>query len=364
VITMTNNQHSRPVALDPLVIAGNAEDVADQILLPQAPEASALPRPGQVDALWVEHEYDALGAEQRPLWEASAQEASRPSLQAAAGARLAADAAERLLGSHQMVVDAAQQRYLDTMAVLAAHRRRAEGTKVWYQLAKTGFLLGDLAGFASAALWLGEEIPIALALALSAAVATIAAGLVGVELRDVRGRRRRHRPADDLTGPERQFAHLFTGDDQGASLLKRIIQVSLATAGMIGIGIGALRATVDDPVVGLVFGGIALAVAGGSFLVSYAGADEIADLIDHAHKDYVEANAAHRQMATDPVWQRHAAAQVDADNAIAEHAHRADAAQHHVKALKWRILRQNPHIAGHGPGTPAVGRTSRREEDR
>lgn len=349
--------------MDPLSIASDADDTATSLIIPSAPEASAVPRPSNIGTLWVEDEYNALEREQKPLWDASGEDAAREPRATAASEELSATAAEWLLKAHERVVDATLQRYLDTVAALSAYRRRAVGSKRWYLLGKVGLFLGDLAGFASAAIWLGEEIPLAASLAMSAATATIAAGLIGTEIRDIRTRKARaHALSEEVPETLDSFRHLFAVADDGERHIWQVVKVSLLTAGMIGVGIGTLRAAVDDPLVGLVFGAIALAVAGGSFLISYAGADQIADLIDHTRADYVRAESEHRRMAGDPSWRVRAKARADEASVRAEHGHRGRAAQDHVQALKHRVLRSNPQVAGHGPGTQAAGRAVRREE--
>jgi hypothetical protein len=325
---------------------------------------SALAGPDSVDQLWVEQEYDELTQEQMRQWEASGEIASRPAQRSAAGLGMQADVDEWLTSTHAEVVQAAQDRLLRTLSALSAHRRRAKGMKVWYRLAKLCFVLGDAAGFASAAIWLGEAVEIALTLGVSAAVATVAAGLIGVEIRDHRDRQRRHRPPDSLAEHELPFAHLFTKDDPGSGLLRRVVTISAMTTGMIGLGIGALRASVDDPLIGSIFAGIALAVAGGSFLVSYAGADVVGDLIDHAEADYAAAVRTHQRLSTANGSRERAEAMAEAASVTSEHAQRGQAAADHVRALKARILRQNPHVAGHGPSPSVVpvGRTVRKEQ--
>lgn len=354
--------------LDPLVIAGEYETAAERIMLPHAEEATVAARPDAVSRLWVEDEYDELEAEQAPLWDATGTEHARPHLVTAARLRLGSAEVEQIVTEHRGVVDDARQRLLDTLQALAPYRRRAKGVKVWYQAAKAGFLLGDIAGFGTATIWLGELPVIAVTLATSAAVATVAAGLIGTEVSDHRARLLRHRPADELTEKERLFPHLFTAEDRGYPVMKSVLLVSALTAALIGMGIATLRAVVDDPLVGLVFGGIALAVAGGSFLVSYAGADEAADHIDHAHADYAAAITRQLRLAGLPEWQQHAAAEAEADSILTEHTHRGQAARDHVRALKWGILRRNPSHAGHGPTNTvpatAVGRTTRKDTHR
>lgn len=347
--------------LDPLIIAGENDALADGLLLPQAPDASALARPGMVDKLWVEREYTELEAEQDPAWAAAGREAARVAQVSAAGQQLAAASARSVVEGDLLVLQAAREFLLDAQVALAPYRRRGYGSKIWYQLAKAGFVLGDLAGFASAAIWLGEEIPLAITLAVSAATATVAAGFIGAEVKDVRGREQRARPLEELNERECRFPNLFTRPTSGGRVLGWVAKISAGTAGMIGLGIGTLRAVVDDPLVGIVFGGIALAVAGGSFLVSYAGADEVADLIDQTEHDYKKAYTRHLALASSPVWRQHARSLAEAESLLAEHELRGRAAGDHLRALKWRVLRQNPHVAGHGTAASSVGRITRTE---
>ncbi len=143
--------------------------------------------------------------------------------------------------------------------------------------------------------------------------------------------------------------------------MKRVLLLSLATALTIGVGIGALRAAVDDPLVGLIFAGIALAVASGSFLVSYAGADEVADLIDLHQADYDTQQQHHLKLAADTDWQTWAEHSTEEASLREEFTARGDAATRQLQALKWRILRGNPGVAGHGPRPDdAIGRAPRK----
>lgn len=345
--------------LEPLVVAGQADATAASVTLPRAENTVVLPRPQGIGALWVEDEYDELEEEQRQLWEARAIEASKLPEVTAAESQLASNELTSIVHAHQRVVEDTQARLLRTTAALAPFRRRAKGTKLWYQAAKCGLLIGDVAGFGTAAIWLGELPVIAITLAGSAAVATIAAGLIGVDVRDQEQRRQRAAAVPEPSGEQREFPHLFARD-AGGGALRRMLLVALATAGTVGVGIAALRSVVDDPFVGVIFGGIALAVAGGSFLVSYAGADEVADLLDHAQADYARVVAEHVQLSSHPQVRAFAAADASAASISKEHTVRGRAAAARVRSLKWSILRRNPSHAGHGPATPTAGQTPRR----
>lgn len=351
--------------LDPLVIGGEAEILAENIIIPRAEETQVLVRPSGVGRLWVEHEYDELEQEQPDLWQSSATAASRESEIKAAQHRVAAAEAIQLVSDNRSVVDDARRYLLRVRLVLVSLRRRAKGTKIWYQLAKAGLLLGDIAGLGTAAIWLGELPLIAILLAISAAVATIASGLLGVEVRDREQRRQRQQAVPELSAAQQEFAPLFTADTSSVTL-KRMLIVALGTTGMLGLTIGTLRAAVDEPLIGLVFGGIAMAVAGGSFLVSYAGADEVADLLEHAEADYAQAVAAQLRMSQHASITEYEQAVAERDCITEEYAARGAAAAHRIRALKWAILRRNPSHAGHGQavGRPIAigGQTPRREE--
>ncbi|MGO2140776.1 MAG: hypothetical protein ACTH30_10200 [Leucobacter sp.] len=228
-------------------------------------------------------------------------------------------------------------------------------------MAKAALFIGDLAGFATAAIWLGELVYIALTLAASAATATVVAGLIGTEISDMHRRSLRERPLEELTPDEIPFAHLFRPAPSKSQLIKRVLLVSVFTALMVSVGIGALRAAVDDPLVGLIFAGIAFAVAGGSFLVSFAGADEVADLIDLYRGDYVTQQKQHLELAGNRTWQQWAEGGEEATSVESEVTSRGRAAAEQMQALKWRILRNNPSHAGHGPRTDdSIGRTVRK----
>ncbi|KJL24853.1 hypothetical protein RL72_01576 [Microbacterium azadirachtae] len=352
-----------PPSLDPLVIAGEAEAAAENVVLPHAEEARVLVRPNTIGHLWVEDEYDELETEQQHLWDATGTSASRDTAVQAARTKLAADEVNSIVTEHRRIVADALERRLCANQVLTPFRRRAKASKLWYQAGKAGLLCSDVVGFGTAAIWLGELPAIALTLAAGAAVATVAAGLLGVDVRDREQRRQRQAAVPEPSDEQKNFPHLFLEPVGGA--LKRMLLVAAGTAGMIGIGIAALRSAVDDPFVGIVFGGIALAVAGGSFLLSYAGADEVADLIEHAEADYARAVAEHAQYSQHDTIQIHAAATTAEGSILTEHAERGDAAARRVSALKWGILRRNPSHAGHGaaPGRPAAisGQMPRRE---
>ncbi|WP_108249973.1 hypothetical protein [Planctomonas deserti] len=348
--------------LDPLAGASAADAVAEQIALLRVDEAGATPQPSSVGKLWVSLEYDELTAEQRELHTAAGVEQSRETNVEAAGLAPAAAAARWLLDGHRAVVDTVTSTYVTVLAVLTPYRRRPPKAKPWHLMAKAAFLVGDIAGIATAAIWLGEIPAIAVIMALSAAAATVTAGISGAEVRDVRDRFRRTVMVTDLPEALDPYRHLFEAPDRGWPYVKALLSVSGAVAGTVACAILALRASIEDPLVGLVFGGIAAAIAAASWIESFCYADAVADLIDNAAADHTHETARHQKLADNPALKGREEALATSGSIQAEQGHRGAAAGHHMTALHYRILRRNPQTAGNGPAAEptAIGQTARR----
>jgi len=158
------------------------------------------------------------------------------------------------------------------------------------------------------------------------------------------------------------YRHLFEVSDRSWPYVKALLWVSASVAGTIACAIFALRASIEDPLVGLVFGGIAAAIAAASWIESFSYADAVADLIDNAEADYTREAAAHQKLAASAALRSHGEALATATSIQAEQAHRAQAAGHHMQALLYGILRRNPQTAGNGPAAEptAIGQTTRR----
>lgn len=351
-----------PRELDPLAGASAADALAEQIALLRVDEAGATPQPNSVGKLWVSSEYDELTAEQRELHTAAGVEQSRETDVEAAGLAPAASTAQWLLDGHRAVVNIVTSTYVTALAVLTPYRRRPTKAKPWHLMAKAAFLVGDIAGIATAAIWLGEIPAIAVIMALSAAAATVTAGISGAEVRDVRDRIRRAVKDADLPPELAPYRHLFEAPDRGWPYVKALLWVSGAVAGTVACAIFALRASLEDPLVGLVFGGIAAAIAAASWIESFCYADAVADLIDNAETDHAREATRHQKLAASLALQRRGEAIATSGSIQAEQAHRAAAAGHHMQALHYGILRRNPQTAGNGPASEPtlIGQTARR----
>lgn len=346
--------------VSPSDVAALQETVAEQISLQRVDNATALGRPSGVGQTWVEHEYEELEAEQEPLWAASGTDESRGSVVEAAGLQPAASAAERMLTGHQAVLASAETRLLDTAEALSPFRRRPAKSKLFHYSAKGGFLVGDVAGIAGASIMMGEIPALAFTMSVSAAIATVVAGVTGTEVRDLRSSVRRQRDVEKLTEQQVPFQHLFSGIDDGKKYVRALIGVSVTVGGIMACSIYALRFSIEGSLAGLVYGGIAGAIAAASFIESYMYADEIADQIDNAQNDYNKELARHTKLASSTPWKQHAARVADAASIKSENSSRGQAAQHRVRALKFGILRRNPGVVGHGEPAEQVGRTARK----
>lgn len=348
---------------DPMVGAAEAEARAEQIALQRIDEAAAVARPTNIGVTYVELESEALEDEQPPLFDAAGLDASREAAKEAAGLAPAASAAARLLDGHLPILQAAEDRHVAAHDALASFRRRPPSTQKWHYLTKAGLIVGDVTTLAGSFIWLGEEPILAAVMAVSAATATVTAGLSGTEVRDVRNRQRRASTLEQLSENQRPFAHLFGAPDKGWAFVKALTWVSVSVAATIAIAIFALRSSLEDPLVGLVFGGIAAAIAAASWIESYMYADDIADLLDNADANYQLETARHERLAASAPWQRREEALVEAESISAEHTKRGEAARHHMTSLRFGILRRNPQVVGHGPAPTeptVIGQTTRR----
>lgn len=186
--------------------------------------------------------------------------------------------------------------------------------------------------------------------ACSAGMATVTAGLAGVDLKDLRLAARRQSDLDTLPADLKPWAHLFAGVDAGASRVKAVVWVALAIGLTVGAAIFGLRTSVEGAVSGVVFGGLAAAFAAASFVNTWWYTDEMADQIDQARYRYETELKRSQKLAARPELAAWQAAAEERDSIIAEHQLRGDAAKSALTALKYRSLRRNPQVVGHGYG--------------
>lgn len=144
--------------------------------------------------------------------------------------------------------------------------------------------------------------------------------------------------------------------------MRALLWVSGAVAGTVACAIFALRASIEDPLVGLVFGGIAAAIAAASWIESFCYADAVADLIDNAEADHTRETARHQKLAASSALKGREQALAMSASIQTERDHRGTAAGHHMQALHYGILRRNPQMAGNGPSAEptVIGQTARR----
>ncbi|WUI02874.1 hypothetical protein OHR68_14055 [Spirillospora sp. NBC_00431] len=337
---------------------------ADQIVLPPVDEPDAHMRPSNLGDTYVEREYEALAGEQAVAWAAEGERAARPHQMRARGLARQMAAAELLLTEQADAVRQAKADAQHAARVLLPYTRREPGAKLRYWLCWWVLVLGDMAGVWAAAVMHGEVPAIAFGQALASGVAAGCTGLVGLEVKYLRMARARVRNAESLTDDERRYQRLFMGSDRGVSLAGLVGFVSLVVVGLLAVGIFVLRASTEGSAAGLMFGLLAAATALGSFLLGYAAADEVADLISLITKWAVKAERHYRRLAASADVQRQAEAEEAARSLLAEHQARGLAAVQQIEALSWRILRNNPQVLGHGfPAGDAGGVIGRRRRD-
>lgn len=336
-------------------VRSDVESAAEARRLQAIDAAMAVERPGTLGQAYVEFEYDELAAEQPALWEAESAAAGRDSVVARDETRFAHREVRRQLKGQRTVVSQARKAYLQTRASLLQFRRREPGAKKWYLIRWAGLLGGDVAGQAGAALSYGEHPVTAIPQAVATGLAALTAGMVGGELRTLRDAERRHREADDLPEHLAPWAHLFGSPDLGRRLAWIAICIGTVAALVIAGGIFWLRALIEGTGGGAVYGLLALGIALASAVNAYFYADEVADQIDAAQEDYGRELARTQKLSTHPELVRHASSRAEAASIRAEHQARGRAAATHLSALKWRVLGNNPGIAGHGTSRGARG---------
>lgn len=339
-----------------------AEATAETRRLLPIDAASMVGRPETVESTYVEQEYDELAAEQLPLWQAEGAVTSRADEATRRESRPGYKVGRAHLRDHEHVVENVRAEYVSCLTNLGPYRHREPGAKKWYLAALLGLLGGDIAGQAGAALMYGEHPLTAVPQALATGMAAVTVGRVGSELRTLRDTGRRQ--YDDGSLPEglERWSHLFRDPDRGLRWAKLVLAVGLAAAFLVAGGVFTLRASVDGSTAGFVYGLLSLGIVAGSLVNAYFYADEIADQISLAEADYAREIRRSNQLAQHPDLVRHSAARVGAESIREEHAARGEAAERHLRALKWRVLGNNPGIAGHGtrgaPKSP-IGRRSR-----
>jgi hypothetical protein len=210
-----------------------------------------------------------------------------------------------------------------------------------------------------AAIWLGEIPLVALGQAIACGFAAVTAGLAGGELSTHRRAQARQRDHESLTPDEARYWPLFAG---GQSPPRLAASLGVGIVVLVAVAVFALRVSTEGLMAGLTFGALAAATALGSFVNCYVHADEVADLLDGYRVRYLVAIRRHRRLAGTRPLATVAAASTEAESLVREHQERGQAAALRVGAAKFRMLRRNPQVVGHGmpTGVDAHGLVGRR----
>ncbi|MDM2096416.1 hypothetical protein PP348_20290 [Mycobacteroides abscessus] len=309
--------------------------------------ASATARPDAIEKTYLELAHDALALEQQHLFAAEGEVRARNDAGTATSLAYAADHLKASVELAKSAADRAAARYQQTCDVLGPYVRR-RATSSWGYVARTAaLLLGDIAGLSGAAIALGEYPALAVTQAISAGTATVTAGLAATQLRHMQ--HAAERQLDELPKPLESYRHLFGGTSNANRVQAAVFVVAALIAVLVAVGIFALRTTIEGPLSGITFGALAAAIALASFINSWYHADAVADVIESAHHDAVQADRRHRHLATSHRVRNaeHAASQ--AKSVVTEYTHRGLAAAAHVEADKYRALLASPDVVGHGP---------------
>lgn len=327
-----------------LSLAADLLEEAAATRVPVIDEVRALPAPNW--RLHVEAKYENLAEEQRHLFKGEGETQARLASAEAEALRKAAEAQDVRAGEQQKLLAASEphvelaRRVLRPLVVRPPDDRRRYHLTIW------GLLAGDVAGISGAAIALGEIVWLAVAQAVSVAVAMIAVGCIAAEMR--RSREARKRQRDDLTDDERVFAPLFTGEDPGERIARYVVFGALGSVALVGGGIFALRSVTDGLLGGVVFGLLATAIALGSWANSYTHADEVADKLEAYEVSFRNDLKQHQRQASGGPREEQARQAEIAQTIRAEHAALGEAAYRRVRAAGFEALVANPAVAGHG----------------
>ncbi|MGY2061478.1 hypothetical protein ACW9HQ_41950, partial [Nocardia gipuzkoensis] len=216
---------------------------------------------------------------------------------AAAGLEPARKAGHDLIAINEPLVASARDSLVDVLKRLGPFVKRKPGARWVYLLCWALLLLGDIAGLSGAAISYGEIPALAVMQATSASVATVLAGMAGGEFKYIKQARERD-PGDRGLPPDLEpYRTLLLGP----LAARKYVTVATAVFGLVALavalGIAALRATIEGPVAGIVYGGFAIGIACGSWWNCYRYADAVADKIEATRQAYRVEVRGHNRIA-------------------------------------------------------------------
>jgi hypothetical protein len=321
---------------------------ATETLQPADEEPVAKPRPSTVDKLYVEEEYEERASAQPDAYRAVGIQESRRACERAAGEGHAAceaiAASNRASGRAQ---DATERGRIAAKA-LKPYRRRPGDAKAMKYIRMVALFVGDGGATFGAIKLLGEEPVYAAFQAISVAMAAITLGLVGREWKHMQAARARMIPFDQLTDEQRIYASHFNGYARAGWFVIIVAMACAAGTASIATGIYALRSATDGEPAALAWLGFAVAFGIASFVNAYDTADEIADVLDEEDSAIDRAEEKAAKVRRDDSIRAHAEAEAERDAIVEQRTAEGKAAQKEVKAKLYKVLGDNPKVAGHG----------------
>lgn len=309
--------------------------------------ASATVRPDVIGTTYLESAHDASAVEQEHLFTAEGEVASRAEAATAKSLAYVVGETKSSVTRAKSAAEKAAARHEQVREQLGPYVRRKATSSRGYMLRTTALILGDITGLSGAGIALGEHPVLAVAQAISAGTATVTAGLAATQLRHAQ--QAAERQTDDLPDALTPYRHLFTGPAKNARLHAVVYLVGALIVLLVSVGIFALRTTIEGPISGLTFGGLAAAIALASFINSWHHADAVADLVESAHNEALRDDRRHRRLASTKMIRRAEHAGAQEKSIVSEHHHRGLAAAAHIEADKYRALMASPDVVGHGP---------------
>lgn len=329
----------------------------------QTDEARAVVKPDEVGTFWIEQEYDHAETSQRELHaEIGEREALQSDVMAARHA-VQAEIDREVANAARKAAHDASAKLTTLKRVLDPHAHRAHDAKYIKYIGMGLLFGGDVAGVTGAAILIGEEPLIALGQAVGVGASVIIAGLTGKDVRHGVDARDRRKDPSDLTAEERPYAHLFGGRGLTGMLLVVLGAITVVAMMCIGIGIFTIRSEAEGMNAAIAFAAFGASMAVASFILNFATADEVADIISYSERSSKRADRKANRAGRTTAIVEHAAAVAQAKVYRLASKHAAEAAAAEIRSQKYRALAANPGVAGHGAKPSSDSIVNRLQKD-
>lgn len=335
--------------INPLRVGTDVDDGPEMTEFIRATdEASAVPRPPNIDRFYIEDEYKEAEEVQIKLYEEKGEEEAEPHDQAAKALEFDALKAKGEADSSDAHAKTMRGKHESAEKILGGFvRRSTDAVKLkWIRLG--GILGGDAAAITGAAILIGEEPYVAAIQGISVATCAITAGSLGRHVRYIRDANDRAVDPAELTKDQKQFQQFFMERESAGAIMKALVAMFVLITLLIATGILIIRTSGEGWILGMAFFCFATALTLASFLNSYDTADEVAEFIDANLKRVKNAEEQAVEHRANPVIREYASGLAAAANARARNKAAGEAAAAEIRRRLYAALGNSGGVAGNG----------------